>query len=89
MKAGLTLSVMLLSAAACVDESRKPAAPTAPSAAVSSQTATAPAVMSGATVCLSYGRDRELVRAALKDAPTSEKLQKKLEAFDELILDAC
>ena len=89
MKAGLTLSVMLLFAAACVDESRKAAAPTAPSAAVSNQTAPAPAVMSGATVCLSYGRDRELVRAQLRDAPTSEKLQKKLEAFDELILDAC
>jgi len=88
MKAGRTLSVMLLFAAACVD-SRRPEAPTAPSAAVSSQATPAPAMMSGATVCLSYGRDRELVRAELKDAPTSEKLQKKLKAFDELILDAC
>ena len=89
MKAVLTLSVMLLFAAACVDESRKAAAPTAPSAALSSQTDPAPAMMSGATVCLAYGRDREIVRSQLKDAPTSEKLQKKLEAFDELILDAC
>ena len=88
MKAGLTLSVMLLFATACVD-SRKPEAPTAPSAAVSSQTTPAPAMMSGATVCLAYGRDREIVRSELKNAPTNEKLQKKLAALDELILDAC
>jgi len=86
MKTGLTLAVVLVFAAACTDEPRK-AAPTAPSAAISAPTA--PAAMSGATVCLAYGRDREIVRSELKAAPTSEKLQKKLEAFDELILDAC
>ena len=89
MKTGLTLAVVLVFAAACTDEPRKAAAPTAPSAALNSQTDPAPAMMSGATVCLAYGRDREIVRSELKAAPTSEKLQKKLEAFDELILDAC
>jgi len=87
MRAGLTLAVVvLLFAAACTDEPGKAATPTAPSAAISAPTAPA---ASGATVCLAYTRDREIVRGELKNAPTSEKLQKKLEAFDELILDAC
>ena len=87
MKAATTLVVMLLSAAACTDEPKKSPAPTAPSAAVSNRPE-APAPRIG-TVCLSYGRDRELVRAELKNAPANETLQRKLKSLDELILDAC
>ena len=87
MKAVLALAVMLVSAAACRDEPKTSAAPTAPAAAINTQ-ASPPARRVG-TVCLSYGRDRELVRAQLKGAPSNETLQKKLKSLDELILDAC
>ena len=91
MKAGLTLAAVFLFAAACADEPRKPAGPTAPtvpSAAVAA-TEPAPAMSRAATVCLSYGRDREIVRSELKDKPGNEALEKKLKALDDLILDAC
>ena len=87
MKAALAPAVMLLFAAACTDEPKTSAAPTAPSASVS--TPAEPPARRVGTVCLSYGRDRELVRAELKTAPNNETLQRKLKSLDDLILDAC
>ena len=98
MKAPLALAVVVLSTllvaavAACTDEPETSAAPTAPSASLSTAAEVAPvpaAMIGGGTVCLSYGRDRELVRAELKDKPGNEALQTKLKALDALILDAC
>lgn len=86
MKAALALAAMLVSAAACTDEPKKSDTPTAPTAV--STPAQPPARRVG-TVCLSYGRDRELVRSELKRTPGNEALQGKLKALDELILDAC
>lgn len=91
MKHRLGLGIALLSAAACTDKPEKPA-PTGPSTAIQSEAVVAAPPMSGATVCLSYGRDRELVRAELRDGPPAEKLEKlktRLKSLDELILDAC
>ena len=89
----LAVAFAFLSVAACTDEPGKPAAPTAPAAAMKSEAlSNAPAAMSGATVCLSYGRDRALVRAELRGGPSPEKLEKlqvRLKSLDELILDAC
>lgn len=87
MKAALAFAVMLMSAAACRDEPKKSGAPTAPPAPIS--TPAEPSARRVGTVCLSYGRDRELVRAELKNAPGNEALQAKLKSLDELILDAC
>jgi hypothetical protein len=89
MKRGLAFIIVLLSAFACADELEKAAEPTAPSAALKSADAPAPASMRGATVCLSYGRDRELVRSKLKKTPNDEKLQKEFKSLENLILDAC
>ena len=90
----MATAIALLTIAGCADEpDKKSASPTAPAAAVKSEAlASAPAAMSGATVCLSYGRDRALVRAELKGGPSPEKLEKlqaRLKALDDLILDAC
>ena len=89
MKAPLTFVIVLLAAPACADEPQKAAEPTAPAASLNTVEAPAPANMGGATVCLSYGRDRELVRARLRNAPSDEKLQKELKSLEDLILDAC
>ena len=89
MKAGPAFVILLLAAPACADKPQSAAEPTAPSAALNTVEAPAPSAMSGATVCLSYGRDRELVRAKLKNAPADEKLQKELKSLEDLILDAC
>ena len=89
MKTGLAFVIVLLLALACADEPRDSADPTAPAAAVNSAEVPAAPSIRGATVCLSYGRDRELVRSKLKAAPADEKLQKELKSFDDLILDAC
>ena len=89
MKAGLAFVIVVLSASACADEPLKSADPTAPKPVLNTVDAPAPASMGGATVCLSYGRDRELVRAKLKDSPNDTKLQEKLKSLEDLILDAC
>ena len=90
MKAGLAFVIVLLSAPACADEPQKAAEPTAPpAAAVNAAEAPAPASMRGATVCLTYGRDRELVRSKLKRTPNDEKLKKEFKDLENLILDAC
>ena len=89
MKRGLAFIILLLSASACADEPQKAAEPTAPSAARNTAEAPPPPSMRGATVCLSYGRDRELVRAKLKKTPHDEKLQKEFKSLENLILDAC
>ncbi len=92
MKPGLALAIMLLFAAACSDKPEKSAAPTEPSATIERDEVAPVPSMSSATVCLSYGRDRELVRAELRDNPPAEKLEKlktRLKSLEELILDAC
>ena len=89
MKAGLAFVIVLLSAPACADKPQQSAEPTAPAASLNTAEAPAPAPMGGATVCLSYGRDRELVRAKLKNTPTDENLHKKLKSLEDQILDAC
>ena len=88
MRSGLTFVALLLSVLACADEPPKRAEPTGPPAA-NTGSAPAPPSMRGATVCLAYGRDRELVRARLKDAPKDEKLQNEFKELESLILDAC
>ncbi len=88
----LAVATAFLAIAACADEPDKAGAPTAPPTAIKSALASAPAAMNGATVCLSYGRDRALARAELKGGPSPEKLAKlqaQLKSLDELILDAC
>ena len=88
MQVRLALCLVLLSAAACADEPKRPVAPTAPPAAVSA--AVVPHTgLQVSTVCLSYARDQALARAELKDKPTSERLQKRVAAMDRLIQDAC
>jgi hypothetical protein len=62
-------------------------APTTP--ALSTAQAPAPPSVSGATVCLSYGRDREIVRAKLRGSPNDAKLLEQMKSFEALILDAC
>ena len=90
MRAALAFVILLmLFALACADDRQKSAEPTAPAPSLNTAEAPAPPPMAGATVCLSYGRDRELVRAKLKNTPTDEKLQKELESLEALILDAC
>ena len=90
MRAALAFVIlMLLFALACADERQNSTEPTAPGPSLNTAEAPAPPPMAGATVCLSYGRDRELVRAKLNYAPTDEKLQKELESLEALILDAC
>ena len=85
MKAAFAIAVLLLSAGGCQDEPKTSATPTAPAAITPPQ----PSARRVGTVCLSYGRDRELVRAQLKGAPGDEALQSKLKSLDELILDVC
>ena len=89
MKAQLAFVTLLLAATACADEPQKAAEPTAPAASLNTVEAPAPAALGGATVCLSYGRDRELARARLRNAPSDAKLQKELKSLEDLILDAC
>jgi hypothetical protein len=89
MKAGLVFAIVLLAALGCADKPEQPADPTAPPVAQKSASAPTPVPMRGATVCLSYGRDRELVRSKLKKTPADAKLQKELKSLDDLILDAC
>ena len=90
MRSGLFGIIVLLLASACADEPQKPADPTAPSPpALNTAQAPAPVSMAGATVCLSYGRDRELVRSKLKRSPTDAKLLEQMKSLEALILDAC
>ena len=90
MRSGLTCLLLLLLAPACADEPQKPADPMAPTTpALNTADAPPPPSMAGATVCLSYGRDRELVRAKLKRLPTDAKLLEQMKSLEALILDAC
>ena len=87
MRFGLTCVILLLLAPACSDEPQRPADPMAPT--LNTAEAPAPPSMAGATVCLSYARDRELVRAKLKGSPTDAKLLERMKSLEALILDAC
>ena len=90
MRFGLTCVFLLLLAPACADDPQKPADPMAPTTpALNTTEAPAPPSMAGATVCLSYARDRELVRAKLKGSPTDAKLLERMKSLEALILDAC
>jgi len=90
MKLIPALTAVLLVAAACADEPKKPLSPTAPT--ISKSVTAAPASGPASTVCLSYARDRALIESELKDKPTAarlEKLQKRHSSLEELIHDAC
>ena len=90
MRGGLlSVFVVLALAVACADRPREATSPTGPMPALDAVEAPATPSMSGATVCLSYGRDRERVRSKLRAAPADAKLQAELKSLDELILDAC
>jgi uncharacterized lipoprotein YajG len=87
MKARLALAAALVLGAACADDQKKEVVPTAPPPSKSVTAAAAP--VSGSTVCLRYARDAALAHGALKDNPTSARLQVKAKSMDDLIKNAC
>lgn len=86
MKARIELAIVLLCAAACADEPKKPLLPTAPP--ISKSVTTAPS-MGGSTVCLKYARDLAIARAELKEKPSSQRIQERVTSRSKLLQDAC
>ncbi len=81
--------LVLVSLAACSDDQKKPASPTAPSAAPAKSVTAAPLDAHASTVCLRYSSDREMLVAELKDHPTNPKLQNRLASVERLIKNTC
>lgn len=83
----LPLLVLAVLGAACGSEPTKAPALTAPKAPL--RATTADPSLRAATICLSYNRDLALAQAALKDNPTSDRLQRRLVNVQKLLKDAC
>jgi hypothetical protein len=89
MKLAPASLILLATLAACGDEQKKSAAPTAPTAAPTKSVTAVPVDAHASTVCLRYASDREMLIAELKDHPAIEKLQNRLTSVERLIKNTC
>jgi hypothetical protein len=87
--APLLLAALLLVVACDDDPTKKPAAPTAPSAVTTRVTGGDAAPSGRSSVCLAYKRERERVQQAIAEHPGDAQLLQRDRKFEKLVHAAC